>query len=424
MSVSDDFGVFNDACKLSTDKITSITYRYKRSTRQLNSDFWVTESETAHSLYTGSYGRDTAARGISDLDIGFVLPNALYHQYNAHVGNGQSALLRSVKRSMQKTYPTSDIAGDGQVVVISFNDNGQFEVLPVFENKDSSSWTYPNANGGGEWKVCNPRAEIAAVQQRHQATNGNLKKLCRMARVWRDNCNVPMSGLLIDTLAYQFIEGYEYREKSFTSTIGFFGTFSLTSPGRIRRRHSGGLLVAVLTSTGPGYSRTKRAPPSCGLAKPSRMMWRRGNGPAARNGGKFLAPFTPPEMPLDRLSLESQIRECYGRVAYSHKTRERMADHFTIRLSWVKWGQIVLSALTAGGALRGRLREGFRGVCLGDRRILDRQPTLQSLYEKHRPRKAGAAAPRDRRRPLEYPGIIFEHTINQNISIFTFRRHT
>jgi hypothetical protein len=225
MSVSDDFGVFNEACRLSTDKITSIAYRYKRITRQLNSDFWVTESETAHSLYTGSYGRDTAARGISDLDIGFVLPNALYHQYNAHVGNGHSALLQSVKRSMQKTYPTSDIAGDGQVAVISFNDNVRFEVLPVFENKDSSSWTYPNANGGGEWKVCNPRAEIAAVKQRHQATNGNLKKLCRMARVWRDNCNVPMSGLLIDTLAYQFIQGYEYRDKSFTYYDWIFRDF-------------------------------------------------------------------------------------------------------------------------------------------------------------------------------------------------------
>lgn len=36
-----------------------------------------------------------------------------------------------------------------------------------------------------------------------------------MMRVWRDHCSVPMSGALIDTLAYQFIENYEHREKSF-----------------------------------------------------------------------------------------------------------------------------------------------------------------------------------------------------------------
>jgi hypothetical protein len=57
---------------------------------------------------------------------------------------------------MRNTYPTSDVAGDGQVVVINFDDNITFEVLPVFENNDGSSWTYPNANGGGSWKVCNP----------------------------------------------------------------------------------------------------------------------------------------------------------------------------------------------------------------------------------------------------------------------------
>jgi Second Messenger Oligonucleotide or Dinucleotide Synthetase domain len=215
MSVADDFSAFNDACKIPTDKISSIAYRYQRITRQLNRDFWTTESETAHSLYTGSYGRDTAAKGISDLDIGFVLPFAVYKQYNAYQGNGQSALLQAVKRSMQNTYPTSEIAGDGQVVVIRFDDNITFEVLPVFENDDGSSWTYPNANAGGSWRVCNPRAEIAAVAARNQGANRNLKRMCRMARVWRDYCSVPLSGMLIDTLAYQFIERYQHRDKSF-----------------------------------------------------------------------------------------------------------------------------------------------------------------------------------------------------------------
>ncbi|WP_431203264.1 SMODS domain-containing nucleotidyltransferase [Bradyrhizobium betae] len=158
MGVGEDFQKFKDNYQITTELITSISYRYKRITRQLNTDFWNTNSETAHSLYVGSYGRDTAARGLSDLDIGFILPNAVYHQYNAHQGNGQSALLQSVKRSIQKTYRTSESFGDGQVVVISFEDNLTFEVLPAFENQNSDSWTYPNANNGGSWKVCNPRA--------------------------------------------------------------------------------------------------------------------------------------------------------------------------------------------------------------------------------------------------------------------------
>jgi hypothetical protein len=36
-----------------------------------------------------------------------------------------------------------------------------------------------------------------------------------MMRVWSDYCAVPLSGMLVDTLAYQFIENYQYRDKSF-----------------------------------------------------------------------------------------------------------------------------------------------------------------------------------------------------------------
>lgn len=214
MGVGEDFAAFRSNYLISSDKIQSISYRYKRITRQLNKDFWNTDSETAHSLYVGSYGRDTAARGISDLDIGFLLPITLYQQYKAYSSNGQSALLQVVKRSIQKTYPTSESFGDGQVVVINFDDGITFEVLPAFEKTDGS-WLYPNANNGGSWKECNPRAEIEAIGIRSSLTNRNLKNLCRMMRVWKDHCNVPISGILIDTLAYQFIEKWEYRDKSF-----------------------------------------------------------------------------------------------------------------------------------------------------------------------------------------------------------------
>ena len=158
MGVGEDFLGFKNNYNIPFEKMNSIAYRYGRITRQLNTDFWNTTSETAHSLYVGSYGRDTAAKGVSDLDIGFVLPYSVYQRYHAYLGNGQSALLQAVKQSIQKTYRTSESFGDGQVVVISFDDGVTFEVLPAFENKDAQSWTYPNANGGGSWQTCNPRA--------------------------------------------------------------------------------------------------------------------------------------------------------------------------------------------------------------------------------------------------------------------------
>ena len=215
MGVAEDFSEFRNSYNISSTLISSFSYRYKRITGQLNKDYWNTSSDTGHSLYVGSYGRDTAAKGVSDIDMAFVLPYSEYSKYNAYATNGQSALLQAVKKSIQNTYPTSESFGDGQVVVITFDDKVKFEVLPVFENKDGESWTFPNANNGGSWKVCNPRAEIAAIKVRSAATNTNMKYLARMIRIWRDYCDVPMSGALIDTLAYQFMENYEYRDKSF-----------------------------------------------------------------------------------------------------------------------------------------------------------------------------------------------------------------
>lgn len=206
---------FRDFCSNLTVKDGgTISTRYKNITKRLNTDFWNTASDTAHSLYVGSYGRNTATQGFSDLDMIFQLPYSEYERYNNYAGNGQSALLQAVKKSIEKTYSTTSIRGDGQVILVPFNDGITFEVVPAFINKDDS-FTYPDANNGGRWRITNPKPEIAAIRSRNTATNGNLVQLCRMARAWKRKWGVPIGGLLIDTLAYQFIENWEYRDKSY-----------------------------------------------------------------------------------------------------------------------------------------------------------------------------------------------------------------
>jgi Second Messenger Oligonucleotide or Dinucleotide Synthetase domain len=206
---------FNDFCaNLQVRDGGSISTRYKNITRRPNTDFWNTTSDTAHSLYVGSYGRNTAIGGFSDLDMIMQLPYSVYEQYNGHAGNGQSALLQAVKTSVERTYPTTSIKADGQVIVIPFTDGISFELVPAFINKDDS-YTHPDANSGGRWRVTNPRPEIKAIRDRNDACNGNLVPLCRMARAWKRTWDVPIGGLLIDTLAYQFIESWQYRDKSY-----------------------------------------------------------------------------------------------------------------------------------------------------------------------------------------------------------------
>lgn len=47
--------------------------------------------------------------------------------------------------------------------------------------------------------------------------------------------------------------------------------------------------------------------------------------------------------------LEGQLRECYGRVVYSHKTHEKCADILLERQGHIKLAQIIISAIVTGG---------------------------------------------------------------------------
>lgn len=53
----------------------------------------------------------------------------------------------------------------------------------------------------------------------------------------------------------------------------------------------------------------------------------------------------------ERYVLESQVRVCFGRCAYTHKTQEKMAERAAGKLWRAKWAQIILSALITGGAM-------------------------------------------------------------------------
>jgi hypothetical protein len=211
MGVGEDFRTFCN--NLTINNRSDISARYKAITKRLNIDFWNSFSDINHSLFVGSYGRGTAI-GVSDLDIIFVLPKAIYIRHANYRYNGQSALLQSVKNSIRKTYPKTTISGDGQVVVVSFLDGMKFEVVPVFEKKDGS-FIYPDSNDGGRWKITNPKPEINAIRIRDILCNGNLKRLCRMMRAWKKCWSVPMGGLLIDTLAHNFLGNWRYKKNSY-----------------------------------------------------------------------------------------------------------------------------------------------------------------------------------------------------------------
>ena len=66
-----------------------------------------------------------------------------------------------------------------------------------------------------------------------------------------------------------------------------------------------------------------------------------------------------------RAALEGQLRECFGRVVYSHKTHEKCADILQARLSVLKTAQVALSALTTAGFIAAIVGSGPAGAIFG-----------------------------------------------------------
>nr|WP_213935285.1 nucleotidyltransferase [Serratia marcescens] len=74
MSIADIFQRF--LRNLAVDNAQTISDRYGEITCVLNKKFRDTESKTANTLQVGSYGRYTAIKGISDLDMLYIMPKS------------------------------------------------------------------------------------------------------------------------------------------------------------------------------------------------------------------------------------------------------------------------------------------------------------------------------------------------------------
>lgn len=196
---------------LAIENADTISAKYGEVTRSLNKNYRNTESKTDNSLQVGSYGRWTGIKNISDLDMLYIMPNSKWDTYK----NDQSKLLTDTKDAIKTRYPKTEVKVDRLVVQVLYT-NFMVEVQPVFEQNDNS-FKYPDTYNGGSWKVTKPRDEIKAMKDFIDQKNKNLRKLCKMARAWKNKHGVGMGGLLIDTLAHNFLNSTtDYDANSYT----------------------------------------------------------------------------------------------------------------------------------------------------------------------------------------------------------------
>ena len=211
MSISQMFEEFIDNLAISNKQ--TISDRYAELTKTLNKKFRDSDSETANTLQVGSFGRKTGIDGISDLDMLYIMPKSSWDTYN-NAQNGQYKLLSDTKEAILTRYSRTAVSVDRLVVTVTFS-NFYIEVQPVFEQEDGS-FKYPDTKNGGSWKITKPREEIDEISSADKDKNQNLRCLCKMARAWKNKHGVAMGGLLIDTLAYNFLKSTDdYDDKSY-----------------------------------------------------------------------------------------------------------------------------------------------------------------------------------------------------------------
>jgi Second Messenger Oligonucleotide or Dinucleotide Synthetase domain len=175
----------------------------------LNRHYFDSESRTDHSLFIGSWGKDTAGRPPRDVDLYFVLPVDAYYRFQQYVWNRQSALLQEVKGVIAETYPETDMSGDGQIVLVNFG-SYNVEVVPAFALTNGGYWIC-DANNGGRYKETHPSAEANYIEAVDQATNRNLRPLIRMVKAWQDYCSVPIKSFQLELVAAEFLAQSPWR---------------------------------------------------------------------------------------------------------------------------------------------------------------------------------------------------------------------
>lgn len=181
---------------------------------RINQDYWKIKSDTRNAYFIGSYGRGTAIKGVANVNMLVVLPQKVYEHFNAMRDNGQEALIKHVANSVAVDYENTRVNEEGHIL-IDLPIQVTFEVVPGFLT-DKKSCLYAEPAEGGIWKKFNPLREIQVMEDQNYLYNGKVKHLARMMRAWKNTHEVPISGILLDTLVLYFMEEWEGNQTSFS----------------------------------------------------------------------------------------------------------------------------------------------------------------------------------------------------------------
>jgi len=164
----------------------------------------------------GSYGKGTAVRPPSDLDMLFLLPLDVYTRIDVLTGNKQSQLLQEIRRTLVITFPNTEVSADGPAIVAPFQ-TYNVDIVPAFRFTTgdlAGQYLIADTRDGGRWRLSNPVAEYNWLQQTDAASAGKATHLVKVLKAWKRECNVEIKSVCLEILAGVFVAQWQYRDKT------------------------------------------------------------------------------------------------------------------------------------------------------------------------------------------------------------------
>lgn len=212
IDLADKFRLFINNLRIDNPQV--ISERCREISSILNQHYWNLKSDTRNLHYLGSYGRETAIKGLTNINVLFLLPYQVYQKYEKGPGNTQEALLNEVREVLSETFPDAFI-NEEKYLLLPFEDGMKIEIIPGFISPRKNHIIYPDAQEG-QWQTFNPIREIEVINEYNYKYGGKVRHLARMTRAWKMVHQVPIPGMLIDTLVMIFMDEWEGNQSSFS----------------------------------------------------------------------------------------------------------------------------------------------------------------------------------------------------------------
>jgi SMODS domain-containing protein len=209
--VTKHFQDFLNNIELSPEDHKDALGKAKRIGECLHRKYYQGEFNPNNVLLVGSYGKRTAMRLSTDIDMLYFLPHDEFYRFNSYASGGQSALLQEIKSVLAERFSTTEkIKADGQVVQVNY-DSYKFEVVPAF--RDSEGIYICHTGNGGSWKKIDPSAELDAIDSADAISRGSARPLIKYFKAWKSYKNVEINSIAIEIVVCDYFLNHPYLHR-------------------------------------------------------------------------------------------------------------------------------------------------------------------------------------------------------------------